>query len=64
MANGGEAREMTREEVRREILNAIIECTDHRDEAVVSHVSVAKLLRDAVFQALSAKAMLNVGQDD
>jgi len=51
---------MTEEDLRREILNAIIECKDNEGETVVSRVNDAKLLRDALFDALLNKAFLNI----
>jgi hypothetical protein len=46
--------------MRREILNAIIECKDFEGETVVPHVNSVKLIRDAVFEALSAKGLLKI----
>jgi hypothetical protein len=54
---------MTETEVRREILHAIIECEDYEARSpgpVVGNVAAAKLLRDAVFEALSAKGLLKI----
>jgi hypothetical protein len=49
---------MTEKEVRSEILEAIIECMDEREEPVVTRVESAKRLRDAVFDALAKKGVL------
>ena len=49
---------MTEKEVRAEILEAIIECMDEREEPVVTRVDSARRLRDAVFDALAKKGVL------
>lgn len=51
---------MTEADVRQAILNAIIECEDDQGRSDVSSVPAAKRLRDAVFEALSARDMLKV----
>jgi hypothetical protein len=50
---------VTEEQVRHEILNAIIDCTE-QGEPVVSRVDDVRRLREAIFQALSQKHLLKI----
>jgi hypothetical protein len=49
---------MAEKEARSEILEAIIECVDEREEPVVTRVESARRLRDVVFDALAKKGVL------
>jgi hypothetical protein len=53
---------MTEEDLRREILNAIVECESHNGRSVVSDMADAKRLRDDIFTALSNKGLLKIDE--